>query len=66
MVDQVCLDMILNDLSHKTGYGPSHPGDAVEDLGAASLGLERFLDRVDLTADAPYAGNQVAFAFNRM
>ena len=51
--------MILDNLSHQTGHSPSHSGDEMHDLFAASLAVECTFDGFDLAPDASHARQQL-------
>jgi hypothetical protein len=58
--------MILDDLGHQTGRGPSHAGDEMHDLFAPGLALERPLDGFDLPSDTAHARQQLLFIADSM
>jgi hypothetical protein len=49
----------FDDLGHQTGRGPSHSGNEMHDLFAASLAVEGAFDGFDLAPDAAHARQQL-------
>ena len=58
-IDEMRAHVVLDDLGHQTGCGPSHSGDEMHDLFAASLAVECAFDGFDLASDAAHAGQQL-------
>jgi hypothetical protein len=51
-INQVRADVILDNLGHQPGHGPTRTGDQVHHLFASCLGIQGALDRLDLSAYA--------------
>jgi len=58
-INKMRAHVVLDDLGHQTGRGPSHSGDEMHDLFAASLAVECAFYGFDLASDAAHARQQL-------
>ena len=58
-IDEMRAHVVFDDLGHQTGRGPSHSGNEMHDLFAASLAVEGAFDGFDLAPDAAHARQQL-------
>jgi hypothetical protein len=58
-IDQLRSDVIFDDLGHQASQSAARAGDQVHDRPAVGLDFQRTLDRLDLSAQAADAGEQL-------
>ena len=58
--------MVFHHFDHQPGQGAAAGGDLMHERAATGFVLESPLDRLDLTADAPRAGEKFLFFLGRV
>src|SRR3569832_1740285 len=63
-VDDVMADVVFQQLGGEAVDGAAHRGHQHQHVGAAELGFQRALDRLDLSLDAPDPADQLRFVLD--
>src|SRR5579871_6661326 len=62
----VAAHVLFDHLGHEPVCGAAESGNLLHDFGAALLGLEGTLERLDLSADTPHARHQAGLVSDGM
>ena len=65
-IDQMHPDVIFDHFAHQAVDRAPRGRDELQDVGTAELLFERALDRLDLSADAPHAVQELGFLSDGM
>lgn len=65
-VDQMCSNVVFDDLGHEAGHSTANGSDDVQDRFTLSLALDSTLNRINLTTNAADSGEQFLLALSCM
>ena len=61
-IREVVFDVLFHHFDHQSIHGTAHSRDLLQYFRAAELGLERALQSLDLTPDAPHPSQKLVFS----
>jgi hypothetical protein len=65
-IDHVMADVIFEKLGRQSVHSPTNRSDQHQHVGAAELGFQRALDRLDLSLDATDTAGELGFVLDRV